>query len=543
MENGSPEGAMRSYLILFTMALFLALGLTPAVRRWAMAWGAVDWPDGRRRIHQRPMPRLGGLAIYLAFVVTLLCVPLLGTLVSQGFRRNWMQVVSLIAPATLVFLLGVYDDFRGANAAIKFSVQLVAVAILYLCGFQINSVSLPFGGSWEIPVMLSFPLTALWVIGITNAFNLIDGMDGLATGASVFALLSLFVCSLSQGHPEISLMSIVLVGAAMGFLRYNFNPATIFLGDSGSLFLGFMAAALSLASAQKGATIIAVAIPLVSFGLPIVEVCVSVARRFISGDALFQSDRRHIHHMLLKRGLNQRQAAILLYGVCALFSLFGLMLLNRQRNTMALTFFVLGVGIVLGVQHLHYAEFDALKQKIKQGVTQRRRTLAAEAHVRRSAVDLELAQSAEELLAALSEWRRSNDFDCVRLEVGEPESYPIGREDWSDASPGNGCAPPAAWQWSCAREGLLLADVIASNRFWSLRVPLSAEGGSALGVITFYRDLARGAPATDLTQVCGLMWQELSAALERLRRKDLIVSETIPSRSPRPERLWVTSRF
>jgi len=534
---------MRSYLILFTMALFVALGLTPAVRRWAMAWGAVDLPDGRRRIHQRPMPRLGGLAIYLAFVVTLLCVPLLGTLVSQDFRRNWMRVVALLAPATLVFLLGVYDDFRGANASVKFSVQLVAVAIFYLCGFQINSVSLPFGGSWEIPVMLSFPLTALWVIGITNAFNLIDGMDGLAAGASVFALLSLFVCSLSQGHPEISLMSIVLVGAVMGFLRYNFNPATIFLGDSGSLFLGFMAAALSLASAQKGATIIAVAIPLVSFGLPIVEVCVSVARRFISGDALFQSDRRHIHHMLLKRGLNQRQAAILLYGVCALFSLFGLMLLNRERNTMALTFFVLGVGIVLGVQHLRYAEFGALKHKIKQGMTQRRRALAVEAHVRRGAVDLELAQSSDELLAALAELCRSNDFDCVKLEVGEPESYPMGREDWGEAPLGNGCALPEAWRWSWAREELLIADGAESNRFWSLRMPLSTEGGAALGAITFYYDLARGAPATDLIQICGLIWQELGAALERLRSKDQIVSQTIPSRLTRPERLWVTNRL
>lgn len=518
---------MRSYLILFTMALFLALVLTPAVRRWAMAWGAIDLPDSRRRIHQRPTPRLGGLAIYLSFVVALLCVPLLGTLVSQGFRRNWTQVVALLAPATLVFLLGVYDDFRGANVAVKFSAQMVAVAILYLCGFQINSVSLPFGGSWEIPIMLSFPLTALWVVGITNAFNLIDGIDGLAAGASVFALLSLFVCSLSQDHPAISLMSIVLVGAVMGFLRYNFNPATIFLGDSGSLFLGFMAAALSLASAQKGATIIAVAIPLVSFGLPVVEVGVSMARRFISGQSLFQSDHQHIHHMLLGRGLNQRQVSILLYGVCALFSLFGLMLLNPQRNTMALIFFVMGVGIMLGVQHLRYAEFDALKHKIKQGVARKRHALAFNARFLRSSADLRLAQNADQLMATLSELCRASDIDGVTLETEVVDLSANGGRRFGGWNPVSDSQGRLAWQWSQKDEEILLDDARFSLRFWSLRVPLSSASGVALGAITFYRDLTRGDWAADITQVCGALRLELSSALDRLRSKDQLAPTSV----------------
>jgi hypothetical protein len=248
-----------------------------------------------------------------------------------------------------------------------------------------------------------------------------------------------------------------------------------------------------------------VAIPLVSFGLPIVEVGISVARRLIVGESLFKSDRRHIHHMLLRRGLNQRQVAILLYGVCALFSLFGVMLLNPRRSTMALIFFVIGIGIVLGVQHLRYAEFDALKQKIKQGVAQRRYALLVEVRVRRSSADLRSAKSTEELLTALSELCRSNDFDYVTLEVEDAE-----------------------WNW--AREDVAFAEVTASNRFWSLRVPLSAKGGDSLGTITFYRDLAKGAFAMDLTQVCGLLRQELSIALDRLQRRNQIVFQPAPAR-------------
>ena len=228
----------------------------------------------------------------------------------------------------------------------------------------------------EPPCLVSFPVTILWFVVITNAFNLIDGIDGLAAGASVFALISILVFSVAQGNPEISLIAVVLVGSVIGFLRYNFNPATIFLGDSGSMFLGFMAAVLSLAGSQKGSTIVAIAIPLVSFGLPVTEAGLSLARRFVSGKSLFTGDRGHIHHKLLDHGLTQRQAVILLYAVCALFSLFGLMLLNPQRNLAALIFFVLGVGIVFGVQRLGYAEFSELGNQIRQGVTRRRRALA-----------------------------------------------------------------------------------------------------------------------------------------------------------------------
>src|SRR5687767_7267938 len=248
---------MRIYLLLFTVSLVGSLGLTPIIRRQALILGAVDWPDNKRRIHKSPTARMGGVGIVLSFIAALLCAPLLNSQIEEEYRENLNQIFSLMAPAALIFLLGLYDDFKGIKAMYKLYVQLVAAAIFHLSGFSITIISTPFGGTWEIPAVLSFPLTALWIVSITNAFNLIDGLDGLAAGASIFALLSLFICSLYQDHPIVSIMSIILVGATLAFLRYNFNPATIFLGDSGSLFLGFMAASLSLVSAQKGATLVA----------------------------------------------------------------------------------------------------------------------------------------------------------------------------------------------------------------------------------------------------------------------------------------------
>jgi UDP-GlcNAc:undecaprenyl-phosphate GlcNAc-1-phosphate transferase len=510
------------------MALGLSLLLTPRVRRWAARWGAVDLPDNQRRIHQMPTPRLGGLAIYFSFVISLCFSSFLGTMVGQGLRNHLSRVVAICLPATIIFLLGVVDDFRGLRASIKLAVQLAAVGILYAFEYRISSISLPFGASWVIPAVLTYPLTALWVVGITNAFNLIDGMDGLASGASVFALLSLFICSLSQGNPNISLMSIVLIGAVMGFLRYNFNPATIFLGDSGSLFLGFMAGSLSLASAQKGTTIIAVAIPLVSFGFPIIEVAISVLRRFISGEGLFQSDRRHIHHMLLRRGFNQRQVAILLYGVCALFSLFGILLLNPGRNTAAVIFAVVGAGVVLGVQHLRYAEFDALKERIKNGVTRHRMSLAYEARVRRGSADLSMARSADQLLSALSELCRASDFDYVALELDEDAGFLAAADrqvsDWKPVLNEWGRAQ-RRWTWKREQDDDRQLEA-PPHQFWSLRVPLAGEDGASIGGITFYRDLSRGDLVADLAQICGGLRTELGTALSRLR----LCAESAPQR-------------
>ncbi|MEP7341474.1 MAG: hypothetical protein ABI977_27330 [Acidobacteriota bacterium] len=507
---------MRSYLILFSLSFLFSVGMTPLVRRWATAWGAVDLPDGGRRIHQMPTPRLGGLAIYLAFLGALLCAPLLDNRVSAGLLANWRTVAAVVAAGTLVFALGVYDDFRGANAGVKISVQVIAAMILYYCGFRISALSSPFGGSWELPMALSFPLTALWIVGITNAFNLIDGIDGLAAGASAFALLSLLGCSLAQGHSEISLLSIVLVGAVIGFLRYNFNPATIFLGDSGSLLLGFMAAALSLISAQKSPTLIAIAIPLVSFGLPVAEVCISIGRRFLSGAPLFEGDGRHIHHMLLHRGLSQRQSVILLYAICALFSLFGVLLLNPHRYMAALIFFVLGVGMVIGVQHLRYAEFNVLGRQIKHGLTRRRRGLVLNVHLRRISDELRLTQTVDQLLTTLTGLCTVLVFDRVTLELHQLPSTPTANLLMARPLaliPGAG---RTAWTWCWNRGETSPRNAPLECQCWILRAPLIDGQGTILGAITFYCDKPNDILTINPAQIRDPLCLSLCDALQRL---------------------------
>lgn len=508
---------MRTYVTLFTLAFFIALLITPLVRRKAIAWGAVAVPDDGRHIHTQPTPRLGGVAIYLAFALTLLGVPLLGNMVGDIFRAQLPELLGLLVPATLIFLFGIYDDFRGAAAPLKLVFQISAAVMVYAAGFRIENLSSPFGGTWRLPSLLGFALTVLWVIVITNAFNLIDGIDGLAAGASVFALISILIFSVAQENPEISLLALVLVGAVMGFLRYNFNPATIFLGDSGSLFLGFMAAALSLAGSQKGSTIVAIAIPLVSFGLPVTEAGLSLARRFLSGQSLFAGDRGHIHHMLLQRGLTQRQAVILLYAVCALFSLFGLMLLNPQRNLAALIFFVLGVGIVFGVQRLRYAEFAELGNQLKQGVTRRRRALAAGVRVRRTGADLSQAHAPAQLFSALTRLMESNELDCATLEISRkfPLTTRTVPREWS----GRKRDDRVIWVWE--RAGVWLDEVLLAGQLWSLRLPLTDEHDHVIGTITFYRSLLDDdAPAIEIGHLCGPLRRELSAALVRLASEE-----------------------
>ena len=402
------------FLAIFLVSLLSSFVLTRYVRDFANSRGWVAVPTQERHLHSSPLPRLGGVAIFLSFF----CCMVLAALWVKSHERlhstvSLKTLLTILVPATLVFLLGVYDDIRGVGPYVKFSVQGIAATMLFLGDLRIVNIPVILGDH-PLPWFIGWALTVLWVLAITNAFNLIDGLDGLAAGSALFSTMVAFVVALLNGQSLITVMTIALAGAILGFLRYNFNPATIFLGDSGSLFIGFVLSAMALAGAQKAPTIVAVAIPVVSFGLPILETALSIVRRLISGRPVFTADREHIHHKLLQHGLTHRQVVILLYGVSAVFAMLSLFLLWPTGSSLGLVLAVLGIGIWIGVQHLGYLEFGELARVAHRTLDQPQ-IFVNNLAIRRATEELKVARDYEQVRRILVAAFGSNDFDSFDL--------------------------------------------------------------------------------------------------------------------------------
>ncbi|HXM35828.1 MAG TPA: MraY family glycosyltransferase, partial [Pyrinomonadaceae bacterium] len=301
---------MNTYFALFLIGVFTSLTITPVVRRLCERFNLLDVPTDGRRVHKRAIPRLGGVVIFASVAIALSTLPFVDNLLTQSIRGHKREILITLIPATLVLLLGIYDDLRGTNAVVKFLGLGLIATLFYAMGGRIHVLAIPLFGSVHLPSTLSFVITVLWLVGIANAFNLIDGVDGLASGAALFSSVVILIVSLSGDSALMIVVTLALSGALAGFLRYNFNPASIFLGDSGALFVGFTLAALSVLGTQKATTAVAVITPILAFGLPVVDTGVTMARRMISGRPVFQGDSEHIHHMLLARGWSQRHVAL-----------------------------------------------------------------------------------------------------------------------------------------------------------------------------------------------------------------------------------------
>src|ERR1700683_1124010 len=385
-------------------------------------------PIQARDLHETPLPRLGGVPIFLSFLIAV-GVALLASLHFPVLTADLSirTLLTVLVPGTLIFLLGLYDDISSVGPYTKFAVQGIAAIMLFAGGLGIQALPVLFGAR-HLAWYMGLPLTVLWVIGITNAFNLIDGLDGLAAGSALFSTFIVFVVAVSSGSSSMSLLTIALAGAILGFLRFNFNPATIFLGDCGSLFIGFMLSALALAGSQKAPTVIAVAIPIVSFGLPILETTLSVLRRLISGRPLFTADREHIHHKLLQLGMSHRQVVIVLYGVSAIFALLSLFLLWPSGSTLGLVLAVLGTGMWIGVQHLGYLEFGELA-RVAQRTLAQRQIFINDLAIRRAIEEMKGASDYVEVCRILEAAFSTNDFEGFELKVnaeaGEPAIFGI----------------------------------------------------------------------------------------------------------------------
>src|SRR5678809_492394 len=292
-------------------------------------------------------------------------------------------------------------------------------SLFFSMGGRVDALSVPFVGSVHLPSIVSYVVTVLWLVGIANAFNLIDGMDGLASGAALFAALVILVLSVTQTRPLMIVVALVLCGALAGFLRYNFNPASIFLGDSGALFTGFLLAALSVLGTQKATTAVAIVVPILAFGFPVVDTAMTMGRRLVSRKPIFQGDSEHIHHMLLARGWSQRRAALVLYAVCALFGVVALIFPATGSTLTGFMMFVISVAVIIAVGHLRYHEVDELRAGVKRTVGHRRLRVANNIRVRRAGVALSQAASLDEVFEALRRMLEFEEFAYANVQLGQ----------------------------------------------------------------------------------------------------------------------------
>src|SRR5215813_3927429 len=410
---------MTTYFILFIVATTASLVSTPIIRRLCEHFNLLDVPLDARRVHSKAVPRLGGVAIYLSCVIALATLPLMDTLLTQSLAEQKSIITLTALPATLVLLLGIYDDLKGTNAAVKFVALGLIATLFFLLGGRILSLSIPFVGSVQLPLIASFVVTIQWLVGIANAFNLIDGLDGLASGAALFSSLVILAVSISQGRSPMIVVAMVLCGSLAGFLRYNFNPASIFLGDSGALFIGFTLAALSVTGTQKATTAVAIVVPILAFGFPVVDTTITMGRRLISRRPIFQGDNEHIHHMLLARGWSQRQVALVLYGVCAAFGLVAMVFTTTGPKATGFVMFVVTVATMIAVGHLQYHEVDEIKAGVKRTVADRRLRVANNIRVRRAARALSKASDLNDFFEAVRHMLDINEFVFVNAQVGQ----------------------------------------------------------------------------------------------------------------------------
>ncbi len=351
--------------------------LTPIVRDVAVRLGAVDKP-GERKIHRLPVPNLGGVSVFLSVCLTIFIAHEL-QLISGGVIFGVGEPTEILWGIVIVFLIGVYDDLNPVPPWVKFLFQCIAAGIVIWSGIRIDVISI-FGSGSINPGIFAVPLTFLWIVGLTNAFNLIDGLDGLAAGLGIIAATtSAIIFFIAGAAPSEGALLLILAGALAGFLRYNFHPASIFLGDSGSQVIGYMLATLSVAGSQKAAIALPVIIPLLVFGLPILDTLLSMLRRagkelrsrpedrisltrwIHSMKRMSVADRDHVHHRLLAMGLTHRAAVLMLYGLASGLSLLAFIaVIADYRNAGAILLTVI-IGAYVGIRKLGYEEIALVK--------------------------------------------------------------------------------------------------------------------------------------------------------------------------------------
>ncbi len=314
-------------------AALISLSVTPIVRVLAFKIGAVDIPKDNRRMHKKPMPLLGGLSIFIGFTVSVLL-----------FCDLTPLLVAAWLGGLIILILGTLDDIFDLNAWVKLGGQMLAAGIVVAAGVRIEHINL-FGEYLQFG-FFSIPITVLWIAGMTNALNLIDGLDGLSCGVSAICSISLFIVALMHADLHVALLTAILAGACLGFLPFNLNPAKIFMGDTGALFLGYMLSILSILGVFKTTAVVSSLIPVIIFGYPLFDTIFAFLRRILKGRSPFSADRGHLHHRIIDMGFNVKQSVTILYCICSILGILAIML-SEQRAIASLV--ILMVALLIGL--------------------------------------------------------------------------------------------------------------------------------------------------------------------------------------------------
>lgn len=408
---------MTEYLWVAGKAFGISLVLTPIFRDLFRSYNVVDRP-GFRKVHSHPIPRIGGIPIAIAYIVTMFsALASTGSLngeLTQPDSIFWKLMPGVI----LIFATGLLDDFVNLRPIYKLLGQVIAASVVFASGLRITAL-----GGMDIPLWVSFPITLFWLLLTTNALNLIDGLDGLCAGMGLLATLTLFGGALLQHNVGLVHATLPLAGALLGFLCYNFNPASVFLGDSGALMIGFLLGCYGMIWTQKTTALLGVAVPLLALSIPLADVSLSIVRRYLNNRPIFSADRGHIHHRLLDRGLSVRSAALLLYCVAALAAGLALILSNPSFSRVhGLVIFAFGVLVWIGVRQLRYLEFTLVGRVLFTGEFQR--SMARKACLERLTHALRTAKNDDDWWNSIVQ--AAEDAGCwkVRLEMRGSQFLP-----------------------------------------------------------------------------------------------------------------------
>lgn len=473
---------MTTLIAIFITSLFFSLVLTPPVTRLNRRLGLMDEPS-ERRTHAGSIPRGGGIAIFISFFLPFLAATFFTTPMPDWLALD-RRMLGLLAGALAAFGMGLWDDAKGVRPGVKFLVQTAIGCMSFAWGLRIASLYVPLIGGVDLG-WLALPATVLWFLLVMNGINLIDGLDGLAAGVTLFAALVLLVmCVLTQRYLE-AMGFAALAGSCLGFLRYNFNPASVFMGDCGSYFLGYMLAALSLAGSIKSQAAAALLIPLVALGVPLMEVVWAAVRRFVQGRSIFQPDTGHFHHRLLRMGFTHRRAVLALYGVSVCMGLLAIVMVHSRDERAALILLLLGLGIFFGLRKLGYLEYLALDKFYgwirdvtdEMGISRERRSFL------NIQMEISRAETAEDAWQGICEALERLKFDAAEL------------------APKGGCGGTGeAFKEKCtwSRPGVGDPGTLPEESLLKLTLPLFDEKNVNLGTLRLVKDVA-GDPVSHYT--------------------------------------------